>query len=174
MTSVLQFFINVTYVHVYKNRNLILTGHCNKTDGLWDIPFPMKYLSQAIKSTITNQHHHTLNVITQKNQPTKHLIQYLHATLGSPSKSTLLHAIRNNHLIGWPGLTIDNVNKYLTETPATAKGHLDQHRQNLQSTNETISKPYNVTDDISPITEEWKKSNQALATIILILSDFFQ
>ena len=154
------------HLNMFKNFESILQGVRNKTDGLWDIPFPMKHLSQAIKSTITNQHHHTLNVITQKNQPTKHLIQYLHATLGSPSKSTLLHAIRNNHLIGWPGLTVKNVNKYLNATPATAKGHLDQHCQNLQSTTETISKPYNVTDDISPITGEWKKSNQALAMIV--------
>ena len=78
---------------------------------------------------------------------------------------TLIHAIRNNHLLGWPGLTIENVNKYLTETPATAKGHLDQHRQNTQST-KTINKPYYVNNDILPTTETWKKSNQALATIV--------
>ena len=62
------------------------------------------------------------------------LIQYLHAALLSPAKSTLLKAINNNHFIGWPGLTSQNVAKFLTETPATAKGHLDQHKKNLQST----------------------------------------
>ena len=61
----------------------------------------------------------------------------MYATLFGVTKSTLLLAIRNNHLIGWPGLTIASVNKYLQETPATAKGHLDQHRMNLGSTTST-------------------------------------
>ena len=157
--------LNKHYLNVFKNFELILHGVRNNTDGLWDIPFPNINPSLTTKSNDKIQCH-TMNVITPKNQPTKHLIQYLHATLGSPSKSTLLHAIRNNHLIGWPGLTVKNVNKYLTETPATAKGHLDQHRKNLQSTTNTNrSTMYDDTKDFSPLSES-TKSNQALATII--------
>ena len=119
-------FLNKAYLKVFKNFDLILQGFRNKSDGLWDIPFPQQNLNKKNLTPIRN-YDQVMNIITPKSQPTKILIQYLHATLGSPSKSLLLHAIRNNHLIGWPGLTLENVNKYLDETPATAKGHLDQH-----------------------------------------------
>ena len=77
---------------------------------------------------------HKSNFITNKNKLIKTLIQYLHAARFSPTTTTLLQAIHNNHLLGWPGLTTANVKKYLQETPATAKGHLDQHKKNIQST----------------------------------------
>ena len=83
----------------------------------------------------------------------------MHVTLFSPTKSTLLTTIRNNHLIGWPGLTIVNVNKYLQETPATAKGHLDQHQMNLQSTSsaptildtQEYSEPFRIYQTIATL-----------------------
>ena len=96
---------------------------------------------------------------------TKTLVQYIHATLFSPSKSTLLNAIRNGLLSGWPGLTLDNVNKYLAKTTATAKGHLDQHRMNLQSTTRPRSHLHSPPDDFSPPPEPIR-SNQTIATII--------
>ena len=113
---------------------------------------------------MTPTNNHKLNVVTNINQPINVLIQYIHASLFSPSKSTLLQAIRNNNLIGWPGLTIANVQKNLTETPATAKGHLDQHRSNIQSTTSKIP-PSNDYEDFFPKSEP-KKSGQGLATII--------
>ena len=61
-------------------------------------------------------------------------MQYLHASLFSPTKRTLLKAVENGNFIGWPNLTVHNVKQYLNETTHTAKGHLNQHRQNLQST----------------------------------------
>ena len=149
--------LNKQYLQVFKNFELILQGFRNKNDGLWDIPFPTNTTPATNHHQITN--HNTLNIITRKNQSTKTLIQYLHATLFSPSKSTLLQAIRNNHLIGWPGLTVENVNKYLDETPATAKGHLDQHRKNLQSTGKHNS------NDLTQA-EPFEKTHQTMATII--------
>ena len=64
-------------------------------------------------------------------------MQYLHACLFSPRIQTLLQAIKNNNMITWPGLTIRNVKKYMKETIATAKGHLDKNRKNLRSTKKT-------------------------------------
>ncbi len=107
------------FLKVFKFFELILQGFRNKKDGLWDIPPP-----QQVPLPTTQQ---KLNVVTNIHQPTKTLIQYLYATLFSPSKSTLLQAVMNNNFLGWPGLTFENVTKYLSETPATAKGHLDQH-----------------------------------------------
>ena len=118
--------LNKKILKVLKNFDLILTGYCNQIDGLWDVPIPQRPL--------TSPPTQKLNIITNINQSTKTLVQYLHTTLFSPSKSTLLQAAHNHNLIGWPGITVDNITKYLTESPATAKGHLDQHKSNIRST----------------------------------------
>ena len=150
-----QILLDKATLHVFKNFELILQGFRNRKDGLWDIPIPSIPTNKS--STLQK-----INFITNKNQPTKTLIQYLHATLFSPTKTTLLKAVRNNHLIGWPGLTITNITKYLDETPATAKGHLDQHKQNLQSTK---LQPSTDEHNLLPTTEKIR-THQALATII--------
>jgi hypothetical protein len=46
----------------------------------------------------------------------------------------MLQAVKDGHLITWPGLTEDAINKHLKLTPATAMGHMNQRRQNIQST----------------------------------------
>jgi hypothetical protein len=62
------------------------------------------------------------------------LVHYLHNALFSPTKSTMLQAVKDGHLITWPSLTEDAINKHLKLTPATAMGHKNQRRQNIQST----------------------------------------
>ena len=54
------------------------------------------------------------------------------------SISTFIRAIKNNNYISWPGLTADLISKHLPKSLATAKGHLNQERQNLQSTQSSI------------------------------------
>jgi hypothetical protein len=46
----------------------------------------------------------------------------------------MLQAVKDGHLITWPGLTEDAINKHLKLTPATAIGHMSQRRQNIRST----------------------------------------
>jgi hypothetical protein len=55
----------------------------------------------------------------------------------SPTKSALLQAVKNGHLITSPGLTEQAINKHLRLTPATAMGHMNQRRQNIRSTLKT-------------------------------------
>jgi hypothetical protein len=62
------------------------------------------------------------------------LVSYLHKALFSPKKSAMLQAVKDGHLITWPGLTEDAINKHLKLMPATAMGHLSQRRQNIRST----------------------------------------
>jgi hypothetical protein len=52
----------------------------------------------------------------------------------SPTKSALLQAVKNGHLITWPGLTEQAINKHLKFTPATAMVHMNQRCQNIRST----------------------------------------
>jgi hypothetical protein len=46
----------------------------------------------------------------------------------------MLQAVIDRHLITWPGLTEDAINKHLKLTPATAMVHMNQRRQNIRST----------------------------------------
>jgi hypothetical protein len=43
----------------------------------------------------------------------------------------MLQAVKDGHLITWPGLMEDAINKHLKLTPATAMGHMIQRRQNI-------------------------------------------
>jgi hypothetical protein len=65
----------------------------------------------------------------------------------SPTKYAFLQAVKNGHLITWPGLTEKAINKHLMITPATAMGHMNQRRQNIRSTSKTT-----ITSDIEDIT----------------------
>jgi hypothetical protein len=69
------------------------------------------------------------------------LVHYLHKALFSPTKAAILQAVKDGHLITWPGLTEDAINKHLKLMPATAMGHMNQRRQNIRSTsNASIEK----------------------------------
>jgi hypothetical protein len=58
----------------------------------------------------------------------------IRSTSKAPTKSSMLQAVKDGHLITWPGLTEDAINKHLKLTPATAMGHMNQRRQNIRST----------------------------------------
>jgi hypothetical protein len=65
----------------------------------------------------------------------------------SPTKSALLQIVKNGHLITWPGLTEQAMNKHLKLTPTTTIGHMNQRRQNIRSTSKTP-----ITSDIEDVT----------------------
>jgi hypothetical protein len=44
----------------------------------------------------------------------------------------MLQAVKDGHLITWPGLTEHAINKHLILTPDTAMGHMNQRRQNTR------------------------------------------
>jgi hypothetical protein len=83
------------------------------------------------------------------------LVNYLHKALFSPTKSALLQAVKDGHLIAWPGLTKKAIKTHLKPTPATAMGHMNQRRQNISSTSKTP-----ITSDI----EDFTTTNTNLGT----------
>jgi hypothetical protein len=97
------------------------------TTGLWRINLKQTY--NQIPEPIAN------NVYELRN--TGSLVHYLHKALFSPMKSAMLQAVKDGHLITWPGLTEDAINKHLKLTPATAMGHMHQRRQNIRSISKT-------------------------------------
>jgi hypothetical protein len=46
----------------------------------------------------------------------------------------MLQAVKDGHLITWPGLTEHAINTHLKLTPATDMCHMNQRRQNIRST----------------------------------------
>ena len=64
----------------------------------------------------------------------KEFVLFAHAALGSPATSTLLNALRQGYLASFPRLTDKLVTSHPPHTIATAKGHLDQLRQGIDST----------------------------------------
>jgi hypothetical protein len=65
----------------------------------------------------------------------------------SPSKSSLLQSVKNSHLITWPGLTEEAINKNLKLKSATTMGHMNQLRHNIRSTSKIP-----ITSDIEDVT----------------------
>ena len=108
----------VTITHHDKT---ILQGQRNQ-HGLWTIP-----------SQKQEPPRHEAN-FTIHDALSKDIIKFLHLSLFSPTKTTLLKAIKNHHFVGWPGLTEHNVKRYLTIQEPTIMGHMDQQRQNARST----------------------------------------
>ena len=153
--------LNKRFLAVFKHFKCILTGVRNPTDGLWDIP-----LHQPLQPATQR-----MNVIIPKNKQLSTMVQYIHATLFSPTKSTLLKAIAAGNLITWPGMTAENIRKHLPDTAATALGHLDQERQGLQSSKIKIPDPtlesdsfpdklQHVTNTVVAQLVEFKQSNK--------------
>jgi hypothetical protein len=62
-----------------------------------------------------------------------------------------LKAIQNGHIATWPSIIVENVRKYLQKSDATAKGHMNQIRQNIQYTQHDVAEPipewYMVQED---------------------------
>jgi hypothetical protein len=65
------------------------------------------------------------------------LVHYFHKALFSPTKSALLQAVKNGHIVTWPGLTEEVIHKHLKLAPATAIGHMNQRHQNIRFTSKT-------------------------------------
>jgi hypothetical protein len=95
--------------------------------GLWRINLRKEH----------KQHPHEVANNFYELRNTGALVNYLHKAMLSPTKSALLQAVKNGHLITWPGLTEQEINKHLKMTPVTAMGHMNQHRQNIISTSKT-------------------------------------
>jgi hypothetical protein len=76
-------------------------------------------------------------------------------------KSAMLQAVKDGHLITWPGLTEDAINKHLKLTPATTMGHMNQRRQNIRSTSEA-----HIEKQPTPDTDLGTKTHLVYAVVV--------
>ena len=93
-----------------------------------------KQLKKDEKSFTKMNLQQKMNVILRKDTTKSDLAQFHHWALFSPVTSTMLGAIKNNHIITWPGLSDKLKTKHLPPTLAIAKGHQNLERQGIQST----------------------------------------
>jgi hypothetical protein len=122
----------------------LLSGPRDVNTGLWRIN--LKQTNNHMPDPIAN------NVYELSN--TAALVHYLHKALFSPTKSAMLQAIKDRHLIAWPGLTEDAINKHLKLMPATAMVHMNQRRQNIRSTSKApIEKQQSPDTDLGTKTQ---------------------
>jgi hypothetical protein len=112
-------------------------GSRDPRSRLWRVDLKQKFEKQEVQCN----HAHDNN-----NQ--KDLINYLHAACFSPVKSTWVTAIKNGNFSSWPGLIEHAVEKHLSKTAATTKGHLNQQRQNARTTKINTTKAINQETDI--------------------------
>ena len=109
-------------INILKGKKLILKGHRNNIDGLWDIP-------------ISRPERHDALVFITRDKTKTELTQYLHGLCFSPTLRTFLKEIKNGNLLTWTGLNNPQLLKHLTPIITTALGHMDQERKisNLKS-----------------------------------------
>jgi hypothetical protein len=120
----------------------ILPGSRDHSTGMWHIILP--------SASSTHMSHHV------GKQSTANLAAFAHATLFSPSLSTLEKAPNNGYLTNFPGLNAQSLRKVPPASVPMAKGHLDQTRKNQRSTRQGThiepdrDDPINGTDDFTP------------------------
>jgi hypothetical protein len=132
-------------------KSQILSRPRDLDTGLWRIN--LKQTNNHIPDPIANNVHELLN--------TGALVHYLHKALFSPTKSALFQAVKDGHLIMWPGLPEDAINKHLKLTPATAMGHMNQRRQNIMSTSKTP-----IADEPTPDTDLGTKTHLVYSVLV--------
>jgi hypothetical protein len=121
------------------------------TTGLWRIN--LKQTNKHIPNPIAS------NVYELRN--TGALVHYLHKALFSPTKSAMLQAVKDGHLITWPGLTEDAINKHLKLTRVKVMGHMNQWRQNIRSTSKAP-----IEKQQSPDTDVGAKTHIVYAVVV--------
>lgn len=127
---------------VYHQGDLVLLGGRDKKTGLWQLPINPNVKPDGVSSTIRGldlhtpstpvAHHAAHNVYTlpyKRNQ-----LKYMHQSLFNPPIPTLLRAIQNEQLEGFPFMKADTVRKYLAPSPATPKGRMKRTRAGIRST----------------------------------------
>ena len=106
-----------------------------------------------------------LAAIGNSNHPAD-LVAFHHAALFSPTLATLETAISKQYLPPLPGLTLSTLRKYKPDLEATAMGHMDAKRKNIQSTKPKRSKrrKNTIDDDGWTLVQSIKESQPDEAT----------
>ena len=108
-------------VHVTKDGNTVFNSEKDPSESLWHVNLPACQNALAGSAIL-------------RSDTDEAFTKFIHTSFGSPVLSTFLSAVRKGFLAAYPRLTPAMVSAHVSLTAATARGHLDQHRQGLDST----------------------------------------
>ena len=120
------------YCIVKHNNKEILCGNRCPYTKLWQIS--LRSPTNARKNLMEMSNNPQANALINKHSKIKNLVVFSHQALFSPRIRTLQAALDNNRVRNFPGLTAQTFKKHAPNSVATAKGHLDQIRANVNST----------------------------------------
>ena len=127
-------------------------------------PIPAVHHEPSKTPTTIREFLPNANGIIRQDQSKRELAAYYAATAFNMRPSTIIRAINNTYLDSWPGLTSLLITKNLIKSTASAKGHLDQEKKNLQSTQTDIT----LEMEEIPIQEtDNSKTNNICAALLL-------
>ena len=118
----------------------VLAGKRSPSTRLWMIDLPSAPIEVSQDEDLPE---HAATVIHHEND--SQLVQFYHATLGSPAISTFVDATARGYLDCFPNLTVRKIRRNKPHTVATSLGHLDQTRKNYKSTKPTVVSPPRTT-----------------------------
>ena len=147
-------------VDILKHNKIIIRGKRSDND-LWEIPIGSKPPSHPPERTLQKPRH-TANGIIRRNKTKSELAAYYAASCFNPRPSTLIRAARLNYLASWPGLLAPLFSKHLPKSIASFKGHMDQEKKNLQSTQVLASD----AEDIPTQEPDNKKTNHITCALV--------
>ena len=142
---------------VYYKGQLVLTGDRDPCTTLWRLPLNPRspqnettlhaHLDLKMTDRQMAQHaaHNVYTLPYRRNQ-----LKYMHQTLFNPPMETLIKAIENEQLEGFPFMKTKMVRKYLAPSPATAKGRMKRPRAGIRSTRKNVEPETNtdVTEEV--------------------------
>ena len=121
---------------------LSLKGHRDPYSKMWTV----NITDQSCKTEARVQTTRLMANNVYEYKKKQDIVTYLHKAAFSPVKSTWIQAVQNGFYTTWPGLTPELVDKHLQKSTATVKGHLQQIRQNLQSTKAPTTSTQSTTN----------------------------
>ena len=131
------------HCNIHHNGKLILHCEGDKANTLWKI---LLVTSEGETQYIPTSEGENIACNLEQIATKKDVIHFLHASLFRPLKSTWLKDIKNKQFLTWRGINTTDVAKHITPKIATAKGHLDQNRNSINSTQkETVEEKLYMT-----------------------------
>ena len=151
-------------MHIVHNSSGIIVASSTKlpTDKLWP-SFDISSNPTSISPTANIMVRHEINA---------DFIEYTHACFGSPPDSSMIRSLKLGYLENVDRITTKMFSDNMPNAIATAKGHLDQSRQGIQSTSKRRAshqkqqKP--TSEDIHDESDFGREQHEQVATFKVI------
>jgi hypothetical protein len=125
---------------IFKNK-VILNGIKDPTTDLWTLPITPTTINDTGSHELgkdqcyqKNSHPVDWSAFAHSVRTRANAVKFSHQSLCNPTISNLMKALKRGFLNGCPNLSKELVTKYLSPSPATAKGHMKRPKKGIRST----------------------------------------